>query len=122
MFDQIDGQDPVPTSVRVGPDGAVHVGLLALAAGPGAAKVVRIGDDGTPVDYATGLTSVVGIDFDSAGNLYAAEVFGGDEGVGRLVKVTPEGEQSAIGEGRWSSPAASPSGTTTRSTCRTPPS
>ena len=64
----------VPTSVAVGPDGALYVGLLRGAPGnAGTADIYRVVPGQTPVIWAGGLTTVTGIAFDGQGRLLATE-------------------------------------------------
>jgi sugar lactone lactonase YvrE len=90
------GREPVPTSVKQGPDGWLYAGQLT--GGPffqGASTVYRIAPDGSSVQpYVEGLTAVVDIAFDAAGTLYVLEFAKGFDvanprlgpglGVGRL--------------------------------------
>lgn len=114
VFEDIEGRDAVPTSVRQGPDGALYVGtLVGEAAGeedptgsePGTdlAKVYRI-VPGEPAEvYADGLNSIVGLDFDSKGNLYVAEFTTDptdpESPLGDVVRITPGGIRTQIGFG-----------------------
>lgn len=67
--------EPVPTSVKLGPDGWLYAGQLT--GGPffaGASKVYRLPPGGgTAEAYVSGLTAVVDIAFDQAGALYVLE-------------------------------------------------
>jgi hypothetical protein len=64
----------VPTSVAVGPDGALYVGLLrGVPSDPGTAYIYRVVPGHKPVIWAHGLTSVTAIAFDNAGRLLATE-------------------------------------------------
>lgn len=84
--------EPVPTSVKQGPDGWLYAGQLTGGPFfPGASTVYRIAPDGSSVQpYVTGLTAVVDIAFDAAGTLYVLEFAKGFQngnpglGVGRL--------------------------------------
>ncbi len=66
----------VPTSLAVGPDGALYVGELGGAASNdvGDVNVYRIAPGGTPTVYASGLTMVGSIAFDQAGRLLVMEI------------------------------------------------
>jgi sugar lactone lactonase YvrE len=64
----------VPTSLALGPDGAVYVGELAFGARPGKARVWRVPLDGTaPSVFATGFTAITGLAFGPDGSLYVTE-------------------------------------------------
>jgi hypothetical protein len=64
----------VPTSVAVGPDGALYVGLLrGVPSDPGTADIYRLVPGHKPVIWAHGLTSVTAIAFDRQGRLLATE-------------------------------------------------
>ena len=65
----------VPTSLALGPDGAVYVGELAEGAGTGKARVWRIALDGSaPTVFATGFTAITGIAFGPDGSLYVTQL------------------------------------------------
>jgi sugar lactone lactonase YvrE len=64
----------VPTSVAIGPDGALYVGLLrGVPSDPGAADIYRVAPGHRPMIWARGLTSVTAIAFDRHGRLLASE-------------------------------------------------
>jgi len=64
----------VPTSVAVGLDGALYVGLLrGVPSDPGTAYIYRVVPGHQPVIWARGLTSVTAIAFDRQGRLLATE-------------------------------------------------
>jgi streptogramin lyase len=64
----------VPTSVAIGPDGALYVGLLrGVPSDPGTAYIYRVVPGHKPVIWARGLTSVTAIAFDRQGRLLATE-------------------------------------------------
>jgi hypothetical protein len=71
---------PVPTSLAVGPDGALYVGELGGVGGPGTGNdvgdvnVYRIAPGGTPTVYASGFTMIGSIAFDQAGRLLVMEI------------------------------------------------
>jgi sugar lactone lactonase YvrE len=66
---------PVPTSLALGPDGAVYVGELALGAGKNKARIWRVPLDGTPPSlFATGFTTITGLAFAPDGSLYVSEL------------------------------------------------
>ncbi len=109
--------DSVPTCVAQGPDGALYVGILALAdffaAGPGTAKVYRVDPAATnpgnlrsvlnvATVWATGFSTITGCTFDEHGNFYAAEMFVGD-----VVKAPfshPATGRTVIGRGQLALP------------------
>lgn len=64
----------VPTSVAIGPDGALYVGLLrGVPSDPGTAFIYRVVSGQKPVIWARGLTSITAIAFDREGRLLAIE-------------------------------------------------
>ncbi len=64
----------VPTSVAVGPDGALYVGLLrGVPSDPGTAYIYRVVPGQQPTIWARGLTAVTAIAFDGHGRLLATE-------------------------------------------------
>lgn len=66
----------VPTSVAVGPDGALYVGQLTGGPFPiGAARVYRVpANGGPPTAYAEGFTKIIDIAFGKDGSLYVLEI------------------------------------------------
>lgn len=91
------GREPVPTSVKQGPDGWLYVGQLTGGPFfPAASTVYRVSPaGGTPVPYVGGLTAVVDIAFDASGTLYVLEFARGFQngnpglGQGRLKRKLP---------------------------------
>jgi hypothetical protein len=64
----------VPTSIAVGPDGALYVGLLrGVPSVPGTAYIYRVVPGHQPTIWARGLTAVTAIAFDGHGRLLATE-------------------------------------------------
>jgi hypothetical protein len=64
----------VPTSIAVGPDGALYVGLLrGVPSDPGTAYIYRVVPGHQPAIWARGLTAVTDIAFDQKGRLLATE-------------------------------------------------
>ena len=64
----------VPTSVAIGPDGALYVGLLrGIPSDPGTSYIYRVVPGHQPVIWARGLTSVTSIAFDRQGKLLATQ-------------------------------------------------
>ena len=88
---------PVPTSLAIGPDGALYIGTLNFEAGPGGANVYRLapGSD-TATVYASGLSAITGLAFGPHGKLYVSEFTTafGEEGP------TPDGAVVQIPVGR----------------------
>jgi hypothetical protein len=93
----IDAQ-AVPSSVAVGPDGALYVGLLRGApALPGTAEVDRVVPGKAPKPVVTGLTRVSDVAFDPRGRLDILEssTTGGGDGTtsaGALLRATVHGD------------------------------
>ena len=94
----IDAQ-AVPSSVTVGPDGALYVGLLrGVPSLPGTAEVDRIVPGQAPQPVVTGLTRVSDIGFDPQGRLDILEssVAGGGDtstSTGALLRATLNGSK-----------------------------
>jgi glucose/arabinose dehydrogenase len=66
---------PVPTSIAVGPDGALYVGQLTGFPFPmGGANIFRVVPGQQPTVYASGFTNVLGVAFGPDGSLYVAEI------------------------------------------------
>jgi streptogramin lyase len=64
----------VPTSVAIGPDGALYVGLLiGVPSDPGTSDIYRVVPGHQPEIWARGLTSLTAIAFDRQGRLLATE-------------------------------------------------
>ncbi len=91
----------MPTSLTVGPDGALYVGELTGGPFPvGGASVWRLAD-GEQTQYATGFTNIMGLGFAPDGTLYVAEMVhdglmtvfaGGDTPpIGAVMSVPPGG-------------------------------
>ncbi len=96
----------VPDAVALGPDGAYYVGELTGFPFPvGGARVYRVMPGRAPQVFATGFTNIIGLQFDSDGNMYVLEhaVNGllqanGPSGdyTGALVRVTPTLSQTTV--------------------------
>lgn len=92
----------VPTSVTVGPDGAIYVGELTGFPFPtDAARVYRLETAGAePTVYAEGFTHIMDLGFDNLGNLYVLEhsqdslLVGNPRGA--LIQVAPDGTKTTI--------------------------
>jgi glucose/arabinose dehydrogenase len=109
VFDRIPRPGPgptsvqaVPTTVALGPDGDLYVGVLT--GGPftvGLANVYRVpADGGIPEVAYSGFTNIIDIAFGPDGSLYVLEIarnaipnFGGG---GRLVRIDPDGTQTDV--------------------------
>lgn len=94
----IDAQ-AVPTSVVVGPDGALYVGLLrGIPDQPGTADGYRVTPGHAPTVWAKGLTAVTAIAFDLKGRLLATEYSTGgilapNTVPGALVRISANGRK-----------------------------
>ncbi|HEV2255324.1 MAG TPA: ScyD/ScyE family protein [Streptosporangiaceae bacterium] len=88
----------VPTSVAIGPDGALYVGLLrGVPSDPGTADIYRVVPGQEPVIWASGLTTVTAIAFDRQGRLLATEFNTGGllsppTVPGALVRISDDGQ------------------------------
>ncbi|HLT18887.1 MAG TPA: ScyD/ScyE family protein [Thermomicrobiales bacterium] len=94
-------QESVPTGMAVGPDGALYVGeLTGFPFTPGTARIWRVTADGQAQVYATGLTNVIDVAFDSQGNLYALEVAANsllsEDPTSAVVRVSTDGEHEVV--------------------------
>jgi hypothetical protein len=95
----------VPTSMVLGPDGALYVGELTGFPFPvGGARVYRLERHlfsfGAPTVYASGFTAIIDLDFDEDGNLYVLEhrkngLLSSDT-TGALIRVSTGGAQTEI--------------------------
>lgn len=96
----------VPTTVTLGPDGSLYVGQLTGFPFPvGAANVYKVpANGGTPVVYASGLTSIIDIAFGHDGALYVLEIAkngllaaeqGGDF-TGAIIRIAADGTQTEV--------------------------
>ena len=87
----------VPTSVAVGPDGALYVSLLrGVPSDPGTAYIYRVVPGQPPTIWARGLTAVTAIAFDSEGRLLATEynvdgLLAPNTDPGALVRISRDG-------------------------------
>jgi hypothetical protein len=92
--------DPVPTSIAVGPDGAYYVGSLSGAPfRDGAANVYRVVPGEEPAVFLGGFKMIVDLAFDAAGDLYVLQHASGATGMtgpGSLVRVAPDGTRSTV--------------------------
>ena len=93
--------NPVPTSVEIGPDGDVYVGFLTGFPFPeGGARIERW-SGGELVQTYEGLTAVTGLLVTDDGTIYASEfgVFDQGFGPGRVVMVGDDGTITPVLEG-----------------------
>ena len=96
----------VPTSVALGPDGALYVGELTGGPFPvGGASVWRVAEGEEPSQYAAGFSSIMGLAFGPDGTLYVAElahdglmsVFTGEAPpIGAVLSVPPGGGEPTM--------------------------
>jgi hypothetical protein len=99
----------VPTSVAVGPDGAVYIGQLTGFPFPaGGASVWRVEPGNAPEEYATGFTNIVDLRFGRDGSLYVLQLTTSGlltgNPLGALIKVAPDGTRTEIAPGSLISP------------------
>lgn len=89
----------VPTSVAVGPDHALYVGILrGVPSEPGTAEIFRVVPGHAPKVWASGLSAVTAIAFDSKGQLLATEYSSGGllaapKVPGALVRISANGKR-----------------------------
>ncbi len=91
----------VPTSLAVGPDGALYVGeLTGSPFQPGRARVWRVTPGRVPAVYADGFTGISAITFDHRGRLLVLEISragGLDLGAGgELIRVDERGHREVL--------------------------
>jgi DNA-binding beta-propeller fold protein YncE len=104
----------VPTSVGVGPDGALYVGELTGFPFPaGEARVYRVIPGEDPSVFADGFTNVIDIAFAPDGSLYVLEMArdglltamtDGTEPAGRLVHIANDGTRTTLASDELSAP------------------
>jgi len=102
---------PVPTSLAVGPDGALYVGELGGVGGAtgngndvGDVSVYRIVPGQAPTVYASGLTMIGDIAFDQAGRLLVLEIdtaglldpSTGLPSPGAIIRINADGSQTTL--------------------------
>ncbi len=92
------GCDFVPTSLALGPDGAIYVGGLG-AETPGAGSVAKLDPDtGAILQTWDGLFTVTGVAVGRDGAIYASELFGGDPSApvpGQLTRISADGSRTS---------------------------
>lgn len=104
----------VPTTMAIGPDGAFYIGELTGNFAPkGNARVYRLLPGGEPEVFADDFTQIIGLDFDSLGNLLVLEFTinpgppvpteeSGTDFTGALTQIAPDGTRKTLigpGEG-----------------------
>jgi sugar lactone lactonase YvrE len=100
----VNGADSVPTSLAVGPDGAVYVGELSgFAAGVDHARIWRMLPGQRAAVFATGFSAITGTAFGPDGSLYVCEFsrdFADDDLHGDVVRLAPDGTRTRYGLGQ----------------------
>jgi DNA-binding beta-propeller fold protein YncE len=113
---QAGDQEPVPSSVVVGPDGAYYAGEMTGAPFvDGASTIYRIAPGQAPEAYLSGFKAVIDLAFDAAGNLYVLQHATGPTTLmlpGKLIRVAPDGTRTTVLDGldRPTSVAIGPDG------------
>jgi sugar lactone lactonase YvrE len=100
---------PVPTSLALGPDGAIYVGELAEGAGTGKARVWRVpAEGGTPALVASGFTMITGLAFGPDRSMFVTQLttsLRSQSFRGVVVRVAPDGTRTRLGVGKLVAPA-----------------
>ena len=113
---QANDQEPVPTSVVLGPDGAYYVGEMTGAPfRDGAASIYRVVPGQEPEVYLSGFKAIIDFAFDADGNVYVLQHATGPTmllGPGELIRVAPDGTRTIViaGLDRPTSVAIGPDG------------
>jgi hypothetical protein len=103
--------DAVPTSMAIGPDGALYIGQLTGVPFPvGAARIYRLTPGGTPQVYAGGFTNVIDIAFARDGSLLVLEMaknsLASGDPSGALIRLAPDGSRQTLISDGLVSPAS----------------
>src|SRR5699024_5816449 len=90
----------VPTSITIAPDGTIYVGLLRETWPDEAPSILTMDADGNfaPFEISEPLMFTVSLAAGPDGNLYACQLFGPDQGPGRVVQIAPDGTVRPIVE------------------------
>jgi hypothetical protein len=101
----------VPTSVALGPDGALYVGELTGYPFPvGGARIYRVVPGEEPQVYAEGFTNIIDLVFEDDGSLLVLEhrkksILSGDLN-GALIRLKPDGSRETLVDEGLTSPTA----------------
>jgi hypothetical protein len=102
-YDPLSVQDTVPTSVTVGPDGALYVGELGGDGTPaGGSRVWRVVPGHKPAVFLGGFNKISGIAFGPDGSLYVSEITTDptfSSPLGDIVRVKKNGTRIQMGFG-----------------------
>lgn len=96
----------VPTAMTYH-DGHFYLGNLGTFPAKAQSKILRLNQDGTLRVVAAGLTAVLGVQFDKAGNLYVLETSAPSTdpaapiipGTGRILRIDQAGKRSVVASG-----------------------
>jgi sugar lactone lactonase YvrE len=91
--------DSVPTSVKVGPDGAYYVGELTGVPFPAnEARIYRVDPPNAPTVFLTGFTAVIDLAWGPDGRLYVLQFASGPglTGPGVLIRVNADGSRTPV--------------------------
>jgi sugar lactone lactonase YvrE len=112
----VNDEEPVPTSVVRGPDGAYYVGEMTGAPFPeGTASIYRVVPGQEPKVYLGGFKAIIDFAFDAKGNVYVLQHATGATmllGPGELIRVALDGTRTVVLAGlqRPTSVAVGPDG------------